>query len=137
VLNQMLGLAPEAIPSLAEIATATTQLLGATACVLTNHDGMPLTVHGMDPEEADAKAALAPQLFRRIGGYLRRFRSDVATGALILPCRHGQLFLLDGDSVCMILDFERPISRATSNKALQVMTELDWLLGVRATVSAI
>lgn len=135
-LNQTLALPAGTVPSLADLIVAITAVTGAAAGVLTNHDGMPLAVHGMEAEEAEANAALTPQLFRRIGGYLRRFQPRIDGDALILPGSQGQLLLLSGDSICLILRFTRPISRIACRKALQIQDELDWLLGIRAVVKA-
>ena len=135
-LNRTLALPAGAVPSLAEITVAIAAVTGAAAGVLTNHDGMPLAVHGMEREEAEANAALTPQLFRRIGGYLRRFQPGIDGDALILPGSQGQLLLLAGDSICLILRFARPISRIACRKAIQIQGELDWLLGIRAVVKS-
>ncbi|MEI8079186.1 MAG: helix-hairpin-helix domain-containing protein, partial [bacterium] len=63
LLNRILALPVAAVPSLAEIIVASTTVTGAAAGVLTNHDGMPLAVHGMERDEAETNAAITPQLF--------------------------------------------------------------------------
>jgi len=134
ILNAMLGLAPDAAPALNAIVQAACTAIGTTGGLLSNSDGIPLA---FTPELAAQSAqfgALVPQMFRRSERYLKPLTGDTVH-CIALPLAEPPLLLFSGEDIYMALITAPGASvEAHLPKALEIVREIDWLMGCRAVV---
>ena len=135
-LNLLLGLEPLARPSLTVVANAVADAVGATGCVLTNADGIPLAVTPSVGDKAPTYAALTVQLFRRSSTSLCEITGG-KVDCIALPTAKPPRILCSVNDVYLIVVFD---SQAHSQRATRKLTklahELGWFLGRRAVVRA-
>lgn len=135
-LNALLGLPPNARPSLVQIAEETERRLGAAGFVLTGLDGVVLAKSPSLGEEADRYGALAPRIFRRTRRYLRRL-CEGPVSTMVLPTASPPLLLASSASFCVVLALKPDTDlKAAIGDVGKIAAELDWLLGPRAVVRA-
>jgi competence ComEA-like helix-hairpin-helix protein len=132
-LNGILGLAPDARPSLAALMKETDRVLEADGCVLASRDGIPLAVAG-DRRNTDRVAAVMPQIFRRLGRYMRQL-TKAKVKILFLPHTDPAELLIGAEQFLMTAFIRKDADLNSSLGAAKVIgEELNWLLGPRAVV---
>lgn len=134
VLNRLVGLDGAAALPVGTLLEAICRAIGVQGGLLSNSDGMPLAYTPKMAEKADQYGALVPQMFRRSERYLRPVTNE-AIHCLMLPMTEPPLLLFSGEEIYMAFTTAagQPVETFLP-KALEIMRELDWLMGCRAVV---
>ncbi|MBN2449796.1 MAG: helix-hairpin-helix domain-containing protein [Lentisphaeria bacterium] len=133
ILEGLLDLTDDGSPLLARVVRGMRAEFGATGCLLTSREGIPLAVDG-DMPEATKYAALGSRYFFRTRRHLQRF-VEHASDCIILPGSKPPLLLLSRDDTVVIITLSgSTVSQRRLDRMRRAMREIAWLLSRRAVV---
>lgn len=135
VLNELLGLEPNAAPpTLVQIVERLCERLPATACVLGMDDGIPLAMHGGDPDVAARHAALLPWFFRKSRRFLKRVANEPVR-CVLLPFSGDRVILAQAGEMFLAVTLGADASLDEPMRKIQpFLDELEWLFSRRAVM---
>ncbi|MDZ4198913.1 MAG: helix-hairpin-helix domain-containing protein [Kiritimatiellia bacterium] len=133
-LNHLLGLPPDARPTLLQVATRAAASIRAEGCILADNDGIVLAQSEGIGDDVEKMAALSPKLFRRTRRYLKQLSREPVY-ALALPTTSPPLLLvMSATGHMVVVQRAEGMDAEDSRKAISIAKEIDWLLSHRAVV---
>ncbi|HVM61745.1 MAG TPA: helix-hairpin-helix domain-containing protein [Verrucomicrobiae bacterium] len=123
-LNRLLGVEHNDELTLQEIVRLTSQMKGMAGCILAMSDGVFLT--GELPGQLDREtiSVFAPQLFRKVGRYMRELRAGRVTRLSVFTDQQPISIFSAGDIFLIVLHDNRHFSKALLRKCERISQEL-------------
>ena len=133
-LNRLLGAPHDEELTLQEIVRLTGQLQGVEGCMLAMSDGIFLTGQLPDRLDQTAVSVFAPQLFKRVGRYMRELRVGQIRRMTIFTDQQPLSIFRAGDVYLIIVHDVTHFSKALLRRCERISEEIARLCRQRAVV---
>lgn len=133
-INLLLGAPQEKELTLQEIVRLTAQLPGVTGCIMATEDGMFVT--GQLPESLDAQtiSAFAPQLFRRVGRYVKELKVGQVRRFSLFTDEQPVSIFYAGKIYLVVIHAPNRFSKTLLNKCERIAKEINRMCTNHVTV---
>ena len=133
-LNRLLGAPHDEELTLQEIVRLTGKLQGVEGCMLAMADGIFLTGQLPDRLDQNAVSVFAPQLFKKVGRYMRELRVGQIRRMTIFTDQQPLSIFRAGDVYLIIVHDVRHFSKALLRRCERISEEIARLCRQRAVV---
>jgi competence ComEA-like helix-hairpin-helix protein len=133
-LNRMLGVEHNNELTLQEIVHLTSQLQGVAGCILAMSDGVLLTGELPPHLDKDTISVFAPQLFRKVGRYMKELRAGQVTRLSVFTDQQPISILRADDIFLIVIHDNRHFSKALLRRCERISQELARVCRQRAVV---
>jgi competence ComEA-like helix-hairpin-helix protein len=133
-LNRLLGVEHNRELSLQEIVRLTGALPGVEGCMLAMSDGLFLTGTLPPHLDPDGISVFAPQLFKKVGRYMREFRVGQIRRFTIFTDQQPLSIFRAGDVYLIVIHDTRHFSKALLHRCERISQEIAHLCRQRAIV---
>jgi competence ComEA-like helix-hairpin-helix protein len=133
-LNRLLGVEHDRELSLQEIVRLTSALPGVDGCMLAMSDGLFLTGELPPHLDRNAVSVFAPQLFKKIGRYMRELRVGQIRRFTIFTDQQPISIFRAGDVYLIVIHDTRHFSKALLRRCERISQEIAHLCRQRAVV---
>ncbi|MGD0651094.1 MAG: helix-hairpin-helix domain-containing protein [Verrucomicrobiia bacterium] len=133
-LNRLLGVEHDRELSLQEIVRLTSALPGVDGCMLAMSDGLFLTGELPPHLDRSAVSVFAPQLFKKVGHYMRELRVGQIRRFTIFTDQQPLSIFRAGDVYLIVIHDTRHFSKALLRRCERISQEIAHLCRQRAVV---
>jgi competence ComEA-like helix-hairpin-helix protein len=133
-LNRLLGVQHDHELPLQEIVRLTRQMCGVEGCILAMEDGLLLTGELPGDLDSNTVSVFAPQLFKKVGRYVRELRVGNARRITIFTDERPLSIFHAGEVYLIIVHDTRHFSKALLRRCERISEEIARMCRQRATV---
>jgi len=133
-LNRLLGVPEDSELSLTEVVRLVGTLPGVDGCIVALEDGLFVTGHLPPPLDKNVVSAFGPQLFKRIGRYVRELNIGQMHRLTIFTDQRPVSVFHAGDVYLIVVHPAKRYSKALLRRCERVSQEIAGLCRQRATV---
>jgi len=133
-LNRMLGVEHNDELTLQEVVRLAGQLQGVAGCILAMSDGVFLTGELPPHLDQDTISVFAPQLFRKVGRYMKELRAGRVTRLSVFTDQQPISIFRAEDIFLIVIHDNRHFSKALLRRCERISQELARLCRQRAVV---
>jgi competence protein ComEA len=134
LVNYLLGAPQDKELTLQEIVRLTAQLPGVRGCILATEDGMFVTGQLPAPLDAQTISAFAPQLFRRVGRYVKELKVGHVRRFSLFTDEQPVSIFCAGKIYLVVIHAPNRFSKTLLNKCERVAKEINRICTEHLTV---